>query len=132
MKLMKRMSVCLSLLALCVVLTPADRSLGRVGDQKGDEPASSQAGQQNKQRPTPDRKYVVLGSLESRDKVVTIIQGPKGIVYTIKTKDGKTVAKELKEKDLQAKYPGIYRQIKSGLADDDATLMMMRFKPRVP
>ena len=122
MKLMKGMSSCVSILVLCVLLTPADRSFGRVGDQKGDEPAKSQAGQQNQRQQTPAQKYVVLGSLQSRDKVVTISQGPKGIVYTIKTKDGKTVAKELNEKDLQAKYPGIYHQIKSGLAANDATL----------
>ena len=122
MKFMKGMSSWLSIFALCVILTPADRSFGRVGDQKGDKPVKSQAGQQNKRQQTPAQKYVVIGSLQSRDKVVTISQGPKGIVYTIKTKDGKTVAKELNEKDLQAKYPGIYHQVKSGLAANDATL----------
>jgi hypothetical protein len=121
MKLMKGVFSCLSILALYVVLTPAGRSFCRVGDQKV-EAVKSEAGQQNKRRQTPDRKYVVIGSLQTRDKVVTISQGAKGIVYTIKTKDGKTVAKELTEKDLQAKYPGVYRQIKSGLAANDATL----------
>jgi hypothetical protein len=79
----------------------------------------------NKQEQTPQAsagKDVVIGYLESRDRTVTIFRSSQGTVYTIKTKDGKTLAKRIKEKDLQAKYPGVYDQIKYGVAGNDATL----------
>ena len=64
----------------------------------------------------------VIGHLERRDKIITITKGPKGPLYTVKTKDGKIIAKKIDEKNLQAKYPDIYHQIKSGVAGNDATL----------
>jgi hypothetical protein len=113
MRLMKRAYIGVSVLAVCIAFTMVDRAFTRVGDQGSNEPAVSSQ---------KDGKYVVIGSLQTRDKIVTISRGPKGIVYTIQDKDGKIVGKRLQEKDLQAKYPGIYQQIKSGLAGNDATL----------
>jgi hypothetical protein len=64
----------------------------------------------------------VIGHLESRDRTITITKGPKGPLYTVKTKDGKIIAKKIDEKNLQAKYPDVYHQIKSGVAGNDAAL----------
>ena len=63
-----------------------------------------------------------IGHLESRDRIITITKGPKGPLYTVKTKDGKIIAKKIDEKNLQAKYPDIYYQIKTGIAGNAAGL----------
>ena len=109
MRLTKRKLIGLGVLVIFIGVAMVDRSV-------------SQQSEQNKVQNAPAGKYVVLGSLQSRDKIVTISQGPKGIVYTVQNKDGKILANRLKEKDLQAKYPAVYNQVKSGLAGNDATL----------
>ncbi len=90
----------------------------------------SQQAEPNKTQKASAGKYVVIGSLQSRDKVVTISQGPKGIVYTVQNKNGKILAHRIKEKDLQAKYPGIYSQVKTGLAGNGAFLDKHEFGQR--
>ena len=77
---------------------------------------------QKKGRQAASTEQAVIGHLQSRNRIVTVTRGPKGVFYTIKTKDGKTLATKLGEKDLQAKYPDVYYQIKSGVAANDATL----------
>jgi hypothetical protein len=79
--------------------------------------------QDEDQKPQATNKNsVVIGYMQSRDRVVTISQGPKGTVYTIKNKDGKVLAENISEKDLKEKYPSVYSQIKYGLAGNDARL----------
>ncbi len=102
MKLFKRALLILTILALYIGLNAADRSSVRGHDK--------------------EKKDNVIGYLHTRDRIVTIVRGPNGIVYTIKTKTGKTLATKIREKDLQAKYPDVYRQVKDGLAGNDATL----------
>ncbi len=63
-----------------------------------------------------------LGSLEFRDRTVTILSGARGPVYTVTTKDGTTIAKEVSEQELQAKFPDLYRRIKTGVAGNDASV----------
>jgi hypothetical protein len=70
----------------------------------------------------------VIGHLQTRDKIVTILRSEKGTVYTVKTKDGKILAENLSEQSLETKYPTVFRQMKNGLAGNDATL----YKTAVP
>jgi hypothetical protein len=116
----------LGILAACFAVPLSDPSLAQ-GASDSARPAA------NKQQQTPKAsagKDVVIGYLESRDRTVTILRSSQGTVYTIKTKDGKTLAKKLKDKDLQAKYPGLYDQIKYGVAGNDATLRPISGHPQ--
>ena len=64
----------------------------------------------------------VIGHLESRDRIITVSKGPKGPLFTITTKDGKILATRIDEKRLQAKYPDLFHQVKTGIAGNDARL----------
>jgi hypothetical protein len=119
---MKRVFLSLSILCVCVALVMADRSFAQGGNQKSGEPTKAKVGDEKTGQQTSPKSKTVIGHLHSRDRIVTVTQGPRGAVYTIKTKDGKILATKLEEKDLQAKYPDIYHQIKSGVAGNDATL----------
>jgi len=102
MKLLKKALLLMTIPALCIGLNAADRSSG-IGQDRGKEDN-------------------VIGYLYTRDKIISIVRNPSGIVYTIKSKSGKTLATKVREKDLQAKFPDVYRQVKDGLAGNDATL----------
>jgi len=80
----------------------------------------------NKKPQVTDKNSTVIGYMQSRDRIVTISTGPKGTVYTIKNKDGKALAENISEKDLQEKYPSVYSQVKYGLVGNDATLRILR------
>ena len=84
-------------------------------------PRSFAQDKDKKPQMTPNNS-IVIGYMQSRDRVVTISQGPEGTVYTIKNKDGKALAENISEKDLKEKYPSVYSQVKYGLAGNDATL----------
>jgi len=105
MKLIKTALICSCILAICFVSVLTDRSFA--------EKKSKQASIKND---------VVIGHLQTRDRVVTISKGQKGIAYTVKTRDGKTLDANLNEKNFQAKYQSLYDQIKDGRAGNDATL----------
>ena len=83
-------------------------------ENQSDKPAISQSGERN--------EGAVICYLQSRNNIVTISSGPDGNVYTVRTKDGKTMAAKLNEADFQEKYPALYQQIKSSVAGNDATL----------
>ena len=83
-------------------------------ENQSDKPAISQSGERN--------EGVVICYLQSRNNIVTISSGTDGNVYTVRTKDGKTMAAKLSEADFQGKYPALYKQIKSSVAGNDATL----------
>ena len=107
MKWIKRLLVFSGTIAVWVGLSIAARSFAQ------DENKKSQA---------TDKNSVVIGYMQSRDRVVTISQGPEGTVYTVKNKDGKVLAENISEKDLKSKYPSVYSQVKYGLAGNDARL----------
>lgn len=115
MNLRKIVILSLAGCAICIALTAADKSPARTGDSPQGKGMKVRAGQEN-----------VIGFLEMRGKTITITRESNGTFYTIKSKDGKTLAAKLKEKDLQARFPEIYNQVKFGLAGNDATL-----RPRV-
>ena len=58
----------------------------------------------------------VIGHLETRDKVVTIQSGPNGLLYLVKTKDGKILHENLSEEQLKAQAPEIHELIKTSVA----------------
>lgn len=88
----------------------------------GSEPARSEEQNQNKKDSKIQAQGVVIGYIESRDRIVTIARGPKGSVYTVKSKDGKVLDAKLSDKEFETKYPDIHKQIKEGLAGNDASL----------
>jgi hypothetical protein len=122
MKRMKLVLIPLCTLAVYIALVTADSLFSQAEKNKNSQPAKSQSVEQNNKQKPSTEKSNVIGYLQSRDKVVTIIRGEKGTIYTVKTKDGKTLAENLNEKDLETKYPVIFNQVKYGLAGNDARL----------
>ena len=59
----------------------------------------------------------VILYLEMRNEVVSIMSGYEGAVYTVTTKDGRILGKQLSEQELQVKLPNIYRFLKTSYAD---------------
>jgi hypothetical protein len=123
MKLIKTASVSLSILAVCIALIMANGSFAQDESQKSNEPAKSQVVAQ-----TQSEKDVIIGYLHTRDKIVTIMRGPEGSAFTVKTSDGKILDSKLNEKGFQTKYPTLSNQIKCGLAGNDASLRLDRVR----
>src|SRR5437867_3219179 len=46
--------------------------------------------------------FLILGHLETRDRIVTIQSGPEGLRYLVKTKNGKVLHENLNEQQLKA------------------------------
>jgi hypothetical protein len=90
---------------------------------KNNEPAKSEITAQ-----TPSEKGVIIGYLQNRDKIVTIIRGPEGSAFTVKTSDGKILDSKLNEKAFQAKYPMLSNQIKYGLTGNDASFRLKKVR----
>ena len=61
----------------------------------------------------------VIVSLETRNEVVSIMSGYEGPVYTVTTRDGRILGKNLSENELQVKLPNIYRFLKTSYADGE-------------
>lgn len=75
----------------------------------------------------------VITHLEMRDKLVTIRAGELGPVYEVKTKDGKVLAANLSETELQAREPQLYELIQTavGFASKDGRVVDARWKADV-
>ncbi|MFB0551959.1 MAG: hypothetical protein ACETWQ_01490 [Phycisphaerae bacterium] len=61
----------------------------------------------------------VIVSLETRNEVVSIMSGYEGPVYTVTTRDGRILGKQLSEQELQVKLPDIYHFVKTSYADGE-------------
>jgi hypothetical protein len=61
----------------------------------------------------------VIVSLETRNDVVSIMSGYQGPVYTVTTKEGRILGKQLSEQELQVKLPNIYHFLKTSYANDE-------------
>jgi hypothetical protein len=57
----------------------------------------------------------VITRLEFQGKTVTIKTGPRGPVYEVKSKDGKVLAQDLSEKELQARDPQLHKLIQTAI-----------------
>jgi hypothetical protein len=119
MKLIKTASISISIFAVCIALIVANGSFAQDESQKSNEPAKSQVVAQ-----TQSEKDIVIGYLHTRDRIITIIRGPEGSAFTVKTSDGRILDSKLNEKSFQVKYPTLSNQIKYGLAGNDATLRL--------
>ena len=71
------------------------------------------------QTENPQDQLRVIVHLETRNEVVSVMSGPNGRVYTVKSKDGKMLEHQISELELSAKFPAIYRLLKSSHASDD-------------
>jgi hypothetical protein len=128
-KAMRRVFTFLILCAFYIALTANGKLLAQAGGGGSPDSAKSQSAEQNKADKDSARKNI-MGYLHTRDKIIAISRGENGTVYTIKTKDGKTLATNINEKDLQAKYPDIYRQVREGRAANDASIYKNSRVPR--
>jgi hypothetical protein len=91
MKRYKARVISLGVLLVCITLMTPHSFLAQTPNRKPDERDKTKVVDQGKGQQSPAAKDVVLGYLESRDRIVTLLRGTKGTIYTIKTKDGKTL-----------------------------------------
>jgi hypothetical protein len=114
--------------AICLSLMITSLALGGIVAAVMAEDTGSKATSQEKSGThkgivtTASKPYAIIGHLESKNRRITIAAGPHGPLYTIKTKEGQVLATRIDEKSLQAKYPDIYAEMKTGVAGNDATL----------
>jgi hypothetical protein len=76
--------------------------------------------------------YVVIGHLKTKDKYITIRKGPDGPLYTVKSKDGKTLAMDLPAEKLYAEFPELKDVLERSIAIDDARLLLRNQKIKAP
>ena len=69
-------------------------------------------------KPQAAQPYTVIGYIEKRDRVITIKTGPRGPVYSVATKDGKTLHENLSLEQLKAQAPEIHEFIRNSVAGD--------------
>ena len=69
------------------------------------------------QTENPENELPVIVHLEKRNEVISIISGREGLLYTVRTKDGRILGQGLSEQELQAKLPDIYNSLKKSYAD---------------
>jgi hypothetical protein len=60
--------------------------------------------------------YTVIGSMRNRDRTVTIKTGPKGVVYSVATNDGRSLYENISSDQLKAEAPALHEFIESGTA----------------
>ena len=65
----------------------------------------------------------IIGHLEKREILVTILSGQRETYYTIKDKDGRLIAAKISEDELKDRHPDLYKEINSGIAGKDAMLL---------
>jgi hypothetical protein len=60
----------------------------------------------------------VIGQIRTRDKVIIILSGADGRLYTVKSKEGNILAKDLNSGELNVKFPELKNLVENGLAGD--------------
>ena len=68
---------------------------------------------------SPEVMLPVIVNLETRNEVISITSGQEGLIYTVMTKDGRILGKNLYEQELQMKLPNIYHLLKTSYANDE-------------
>jgi hypothetical protein len=61
---------------------------------------------------------IPIGHLETHDRLVTVQSGPRGLVYLVKSRDGKVLHENLSEEQLKAQAPEIHELIKSAVTEN--------------
>jgi hypothetical protein len=88
---------------------------------------------QTEASPTPvvsDTHSPIIGYIERRDQTITIRSGPKGAIYSVKTKDGKVLFENLSAEQLQARAPELHDFIKTAVAGKGA-MMDAKARPKM-
>src|ERR1043166_3260009 len=65
-------------------------------------------------------EYPIIGYIEKRDRTITIKAGPKGSLYTVRNRDGKTLCEDVSLEQLSAQAPEVQTFIKTAVAGVDA------------
>ena len=60
--------------------------------------------------------FIVIGHLEHRDRVVTIKSGAQGVVYSVRSRDGKILFDNLTAAQLKAQSPELHNVLETGTA----------------
>jgi len=60
-------------------------------------------------------QFVVIGTMQSRDRIVTVKTGAAGTVYSVATKDGKNLYENIPAEKLKAENPTLHEFIESGV-----------------
>jgi hypothetical protein len=60
--------------------------------------------------------FPVIGYLEKRDRTLTILSGPKGPLYSVKTAAGKVLCDKVSLEQLRVQAPELHQFIKSAIA----------------
>ena len=76
----------------------------------------AQAEQAPANTPIDSADLIPIVHLEMRDKLVTIQSGPGGLVYLVRTRDGRVLHENLSEEQLKAQAPEIHELIKTAVA----------------
>ena len=61
----------------------------------------------------------IIVHLQTRDRIVTVMAGPEGPLYTVRTRKGRVLAWQLREQELRARMPYIHHVLKTSYAEDD-------------
>jgi hypothetical protein len=83
--------------------------------------------------PAATSDYPVIGYIEKRDRTITIKAGPRGTLYSVATKDGKVLCKNLSEEQLRAEAPELHEFIKTagaGSAGKNGAAIDARVRPQ--
>ena len=108
----KRITFCCSLL----VLTLATLASGGPKTASNREATKPDKIVEPKTRTGQTTELRVIGYIEKRDRTITIKSGPKGRVYSVRTRDGKVLCENLSEEQLRAQAPELRDFIKSAVA----------------
>jgi hypothetical protein len=71
--------------------------------------------------PDEDRqgRLQAIVHIETRDEVTTVMSGPDGRAYTVRSRDGNVLEQHISESELWTKFPAIYHLLKTSYASDD-------------
>ncbi len=58
----------------------------------------------------------VILKMMQRDRIITVKSEGAKALYTVETKDGKVLAKDVKLDELKAQNPDLYKQVKDAVA----------------
>lgn len=71
------------------------------------------------QGPTENHRRVIV-RMAGRDKTLTITSGKDGMAYSVADAQGRPLLNGGTLEELRQKYPELYRQVSTGLADSNA------------
>ncbi len=63
----------------------------------------------------PAEAFPVICYVEKQDRTITVKAGPKGTVYSVKTRDGKAICENVSLEQLRAQAPELHDFIRSAI-----------------